>query len=145
LVGLLAGCGGSGATPVSGPELITKGDELCRVGQQKFAEIQAKPATTVSQYADQTGELADAAQTVLDGLQGLKPPSQLSQKYDAYLSAYQAGVELLKKGRDAAEQRDGNVFGKLQKQVEKTGVHRRQLAAAVGFKDCSKPSPKTSG
>ena len=139
----LAACGGGGSTPVSASELVTKGDELCRVGQQKFAEIQAQPATTVSQYADQTGELADAAQTVLDGLRDLEPPSELSAQYDAYLAAYQQGVDLLDKGQAAAEDRDGKTFGKLQKQVEATAAGRQKLAQAVGFKDCSatKPSP----
>lgn len=144
LVGLLAGCGGSGATPVSGPELITKGDELCRAEQQNFKEIQATPPANASAAADQTGELVSSAQKELDALRDLEPPSDLSAKYDAYLEAQQRALDLLKQGQDAAQQQDGNTYGKLQKEISDGAQKRHELAQAVGFKNCSNPVAASS-
>jgi hypothetical protein len=138
-VGLLAGCGGGGGTPVSGPELITKGDELCRAEQQNFKEIQATPPANASDAADQTGELVASAEKELDALRDLEPPSKLSAKYDAYLDAQQQALDLLEEGQKAAEQQDGNTYGKLQKQIGDGAQKRHELAQAVGFKDCSNP------
>jgi hypothetical protein len=139
LVGLLAGCGGGGGTPVSGPELIAKGDELCRAEQQNFKEIQATPPTGASDAANQTGELVASAQKELDALRKLEPPGELSAKYNAYLDAQQRALDQLKRGQNAAEQQDGNTYGKLQKQISDGAQKRHQLAEAVGFKDCSNP------
>jgi hypothetical protein len=135
----LASCGGSGGTPVTADELVAKGDAICAEGFDRFDAIQAETATTVSEYADQTGKLADSAQTELDALKDLEPPPAVAPKYDAYLAAKQRGVDLLKDGQKAAEQQDGNRFGKLQQEVEKTASTRRKLAQAVGFKVCSHP------
>jgi hypothetical protein len=144
-VGLLAGCGGGGGTPVSGPELITKGDELCRAEQQNFKQIQATPPANAADAADQTGQLVSSAQKELDALRTLEPPSDLSSKYDAYLEAQQHALDLLKQGQKAAEQQDGNTYGKLQKQISDGAQKRHELARAVGFKDCSNPVAGSSG
>lgn len=132
------GCGGG--TQVSGPELIAKGDELCRAEQANFKEIQATAPANASEAADQTGELVSSAQKELDSLRDLEPPSELSDKYDAYLDAQQRALDLLKQGQDAAEDQDGDTYGKLQKQIAEGSQKRHELARAVGFKDCSNPA-----
>jgi hypothetical protein len=142
IAALVAGCGG-GTTPVSAPELITKGDELCRAEQENFKEIQATPPASASDAADQTGELVSSAQDELDALRDLEPPSDLKAKYDAYLDAQQQALDLLKKGQSAAEDQDGTTYGKLQKQIADGAAKRHELAQAVGFKDCSNPLAAT--
>ena len=142
VVALISGCGGGGGgggTPVNGPELITKGDELCRAEQQNFKQIQATPPANASDAADQTGQLVSSAQKELDALHKLEPPSDLSAKYNAYLEAQQHALDLLEQGQKAAEQQDGNTYGKLQKQISDGAQKRHELARAVGFKDCSNP------
>ncbi|MDX6615118.1 MAG: hypothetical protein QOD60_209 [Solirubrobacterales bacterium] len=139
-VALVSGCGGGGGgTQVSGPELITKGDELCRAEQQNFKQIQATPPANASAAADQTGQLVASAQKELDALRNLKPPGDLSSKYEAYLEAQQRALDLLEQGQKAAEQQDGNTYGKLQKQISDGAQKRHELARAVGFKNCSNP------
>jgi hypothetical protein len=140
LVAVVAGCGGGGGTPVTGQELVAKGDELCRAEQQNFRQIQATPPVNASDAADQTGQLADSAQKELDSLRDLRPPSELTAKYNAYLDSQQQALDLLKKGQDAAKQQDGTTYGKLQKQIADGAEKRHRLAQAVGFKDCSNPA-----
>ncbi len=135
---VLAGCGGGG-TPVDAEELLARGDELCRAEQQNFKEIQQTAPANASEAADQTGELVASAEVELDALRDLEAPSELSANYDAYLDAQQEAVDLLKQGRDAAEEQDGNTYGKLQKQIADGAAKRHELARAVGFKDCSDP------
>lgn len=134
----IAGCGG-GSSPVTAAQLIATGDELCRAGQQSFNEIQARPPSSAADAADQTGKLVASAQKELDGLRDLQPPAELSRGYDAYLEAKQQALDLLEKGQGAAEKQDGKTYGALQKQISQGAAKRRQLAEAVGFKDCSNP------
>jgi len=121
-------------------QLVAQGDEICKQSQQRFSEIQSKPPANASDAVDQTEQLIDSATEELDSLRGLTPPPELSDAYSSYLDAKQKALDLLKEGRDAADKQDAKRYGELQSEVAKQGAERQQLAKAVGFTACSKPS-----
>jgi hypothetical protein len=138
---VLAGCGGGGGEPLTAQQLVAQGDEICKQGQQRFAEIQSQPPANASDAVDQTEQLIDSANEELDGLRDLNPPDELSDTYSQYLDAKQEALDLLEDGRDAADDQNAKLYGELQSKVAAAGPERLKLAREVGFKICSRPQP----
>lgn len=134
----LAACG-DGDEQVSADELVSKGDELCRQGRERFAEIQSQPPSNASDAVDQTRDLVGVAGDELEGLRNLRPPEELQESYDRYLDARERALELLEEGRDAAEAKDADAYAEAQAEVTKGQPQRLELAQAVGFTECSRP------
>jgi hypothetical protein len=134
----VAGCGDSG--PLDRAELISRGDELCREGQGRFAEIQATAPATSTEAVGQTEELIEVSERELDELEELEPPADLEAPYERYLEARRRALELLERGREAAERQDGRAYGRAQEESEDGEGERRRLARAVGFEACSQPA-----
>jgi hypothetical protein len=111
-----SGCGG-GPEDVTAEELVSKGDEICRLGQERFTEIQDDPPANASEAVEQTDLLIQESEDELNALRDLEPPDELREPYDRYLEARGRFLEFLRRGRDAAD----------------------ELAQAVGFQVCSKP------
>jgi hypothetical protein len=130
---------GDGGEPVSGDELVERGDQLCRQGQQRFAEIQAEPPANAAVALDQTEELLAVAEEELDRLRDLEPPDELRVAYEDYLDARSRAIEFFERGRTAAEERDGDGYGAAQERVAAKAAKRERLADAVGFEVCSRP------
>jgi hypothetical protein len=131
-----AGCGG-GPQQVSAAELVEQGDEVCRDLQERFAEIQAQPPANAPEGADQAGQLLDAAAEAQSELRDLEPPEDIRPAYDRYLDARDEVSDLLKQGKDAASDQDGDAFGRAQQQAADGAPERKRLAAQLGFKVCS--------
>ena len=140
---VLAACGG-GSDPVSGEELVSEGDRICREGQERFAEIQAELPGSAGEAVEQTSGLVDSAREELDELEELEPPDDLKDPYERYLELKREALELLEEGRDAAEDQDAELYGELQGEVSAAAAERRKVAAEVGFKTCSS-SAKAAG
>jgi hypothetical protein len=140
LIALVTGCGGDDTEQVSAQELIARGDRICEQGSAKFEKVQAVPAPTAATAAEQTGELVDIATEELDELRRIRPPEELSGRYDAYLEARGRALDLLERGHDAAEEKDADAYGAAQSKAAAEAAKRRKLAEAVGFKQCSKPA-----
>lgn len=134
----LAGCGDD-AEQLSAEELVSRGDELCREGQRRFAEIQAEPPANASDALAQTDELVAVASDELNELRKLRAPEELSDPYERYLEARSSALELLEEGRDAAGGRDAAAYAEAQAKISADSAKRRKLAAAVGFEACSSP------
>ncbi len=132
---LAAGCGEG--DPLSAEELVSRGDEICREGADRFAEIQERPPDSAGDAAEQTEELVEVAEDDLERLEDLRPPEQLSDRYERYLEARREALETLTDGRDAAEDGDARGYEAAQTEVVREGARRRKLARAVGFKVCS--------
>jgi hypothetical protein len=113
-------CGG-GSEEVSAEELVQKGDDVCGNVQERFAEIQAAPPASATQ-----GELRD-----------LEPPEKLRDRYDAYLDARESVSDELERGKQAAEDQDGEAYGKAQEEAVGGAPERRKLARKLGFRVCS--------
>jgi hypothetical protein len=137
LVAATAGCGG-GKDPLSAAELVQKGDAICRDEQSRFSRIQAQPPTNASVAADQTKGLVDAAEDAGSDLRDLEPPEDLRSSYDRYLDARDRAVDQIRKGEDAADDRDSRAYGTAQAAVANTAPSRQRLARALGFAVCSR-------
>jgi hypothetical protein len=130
-----AGCGGP--QKVTAAELEQKGDAICRDLQTTFNQVQSAPPANASIAADQTKELADAAESADSKLHDMEPPQPLQDRYSAYLDARERATDEIKKGHDAADDQDAAAYGAAQRAVAETAPQRRQLARGLGFKVCS--------
>src|SRR5262249_36658501 len=106
---IAVGCGG-GPQAVSSPELVQRADEICGSERGDFAGIQDQPAANAGEAADQTQQLIDVANTELSDLRDLEPPDPQRAAYNAYLEARQRAVDLLQRGKDAADNPDGDAY-----------------------------------
>jgi hypothetical protein len=140
----IVGCGDSSEEQVDAAELVQRGDEICRADQERFAAIQKEPPANASQAADQTDEVIDSSTEAIDDLRDLKPPSELSHKYEAYLTAREDALDLIEEGRDALDNEDTDAYGAAQTKLSDGAEGRAKLARAIGFKDCSNPQSASS-
>jgi hypothetical protein len=129
-------CGG-GSEEVSAEELVQKGDDVCGNVQERFAEIQAAPPASATEGAEQAGELLGVADDAQAELHDLEPPEELRDRYDAYLDARESVSDELERGKQAAEDQDGEAYGKAQEEAVGGAPERRKLARKLGFRVCS--------
>jgi hypothetical protein len=133
-----AGCGG-GTEDVSAEELVTRGDEICRDGAERFAELQAEPPANASEATELTDDLIAVSEDVLNELRDLRPPQEVEPAYNRYLEARGRALEFFRRGKDAAEAQDAKAYAAAQEGVAGSAGERRKLAEAVGFEVCSDP------
>jgi hypothetical protein len=133
----LAGCG-DGAEQVSAEELVSRGDEICAQGRERFDEVQSQSLPNASAAAEQTAQLVDIATDELNELRDIRPPEDLRERYDRYLEARGRALELLEQGQEAAEEKDADAYVKAQAEAAAAQPERLKLARAVGFRECSK-------
>jgi hypothetical protein len=136
LAAAVGGCGDD-TDDVSAEELVSRGDEICREGRERFAEIQDHAPQSADEAREQTEELVDAASEELDELEGLRPPEEVRDAYDRYLEARSDALDLLERGRDAAADGDAGAYADAQTELEEGRRERARLARALGFRDCS--------
>jgi hypothetical protein len=134
----MAGCGGGGEE-LSAEELVARGDELCRHGQERFVEIQTKPPANAAAASEQTGKLVGVAEDELGELRDLEPPEELRSAYEEYLETRARAIDFLERGNTAAEERDAEDYGAAQDGIAAETDERRRLARTVGFESCSQP------
>jgi hypothetical protein len=136
-VAVLAGCGGGGSERVTAAELVKRADAICGQERTTFAKVQAHPPPNASIAADQTDELIKAIEDANSRLRDLEPPEQLRAAYDRYLEARDTAVDQMKRGRDAAQDRNTATYGAAQAAVARDAPQRGRLARALGLKVCS--------
>lgn len=135
-----AGCG-SEPDDVTAEELAARGDEICREGRERFAEVQSKPPANAAEATDLTEQLIEVSEDVLNDLRDLRPPPELEAAYNRYLEARGRALEFFRRGRDAASAQDAQAYLAAQQGVAKSASKRQQLAEAIGFEICSNPDP----
>jgi hypothetical protein len=134
----VAGCGGGGKKDqVTAAELVKQADAICREERGTFARVQAHPPPNASIAAEQTGELLQATERANASLRDLRPPDQLRAQYERYLEARGRAVDQLKRGKDAADDRNSADYGAAQAALAREAPDRRKLARALGLKVCS--------
>jgi hypothetical protein len=131
---------GDGGGQVSAEELVERGDDICRQGQQRFAEIQTKPPANAAAALDQTDELLAVAEDELKQLRDLEPPDELRVGFEDYLDSRSRAIDFFEQGRSAAEERDADGYGAAQAEVAAEAAERERLAGAIGFEACSQLS-----
>jgi hypothetical protein len=135
-----SGCGSGGKDRVSAAELVQKADAICGKERSSFARIQADPPPNASVAADQTDELIKVTEGANSELRDLQPPEELESAYERYLEARDRVLDQMRRGKDAAEDRDSAIYGAAQAAVARDAPQRRKLARSVGFKVCSSSS-----
>ena len=133
----LAGCGGDDTEDVSAEELISRGDELCREGQERFEQIQGETPANADEAHEQTEELVAVADAELSELREMRPPEELRDAYDRYLESRGEALDLLERGRDAAANGDAKAYAEAQTELAADQDARVELAREIGFSVCS--------
>jgi hypothetical protein len=136
VLALAAGCGDD-TEDVSTEELISRGDELCREGQERFAEVQEDTPANADQAREQTEELVEIASEELDELRRMRPPEDVRDRYERYLEAREEALGQLERGRDAAADGDSRGYAEAQTELADGRGERAKLARAAGFRTCS--------
>jgi hypothetical protein len=133
-----AACGGDDGS-LSEEELIARGDEICREGQGRFAEIQAEQPASAAEAAEQTEQLIVVTADQIERLAELEPPEELSDDLERYLDSRERTVRLFRRGLAAAERGDESGYIAAQAKVAAGAAERLRLAREVGFEVCSEP------
>jgi hypothetical protein len=106
----LASCGGSSNKQLSYNDFISKANTLCRNGQAEFSKVKTPD------------DAASLLEKYVNKFKDLKPPDQLKDPYDRFVSVSEQQVDLLKKGDTAG-------YNKLNSESNK-------IAAEMGTQDC---------
>ena len=133
----LAACGDDSSEQLSAEELVSRADEICRAGIERFGEIQSESPSNAVEAEEQTAELLDVASDELNDLRELRAPDELRDPYDAYLASRTRALDELERGREAAADRDTDAYVEAQAKVTADQPRRLKLAQAVGLEDCS--------
>jgi len=121
-------------------EFIAQGDEICRLAHEEFLDLQGRTPRTPSDAADLMGALIEVAEEERDAIADLNAPASLADQVDRYLEAREVGIDLLREGRDAAEDADASAYEERQAELASTQVDPRyEIASEIGFEECSKP------
>jgi hypothetical protein len=120
-------------------ELIARGDEICRDAHEAFAELQRRPPVTASQAAELTGRLIEIASGEADRIGALNGPPDFDAEIDEYVAAREEGIDAMRAGRAAAQDRDGDAYARSQAEVADSQGERREIARRIGFAVCSRP------
>jgi hypothetical protein len=136
---LLVGCGGGDGDELTQEEFVAQGDEICKEGRAQFAELQKDPPHSAAESAELTRQLIEVTEGELEDLRDLDPPAESEQALADYLESREAGLEIMEKGLEAAENEDAQAYAEAQAQIARSQVDRARLAERVGFKECSRP------
>jgi hypothetical protein len=106
----LAGCGGGSNKQLSYSDFITKANTICRDGQAAFSKVKTPD------------EAASILEKYVKKFKDLKPPDQLKDPYDRFVSVSERQVDLLKK-------KDTAGYNKL-------NADSNKIAAEMGAQHC---------
>jgi alkanesulfonate monooxygenase SsuD/methylene tetrahydromethanopterin reductase-like flavin-dependent oxidoreductase (luciferase family) len=120
---------------------LARGDEICRLAQEEFEELQQDPPRTASEAADLTANLVEISEQELEEIRDLGVPESLEEPLERYLDAREEGIDLLRDAQQAAEEGDEETYVQAQAEVREGQLERTTLAEAVGFSECSRPLP----
>jgi hypothetical protein len=119
-------------------ELLAQGDEICRKAHAAFDQLQEKQPQTPDQAEALTGQLIDIAEDERDRLASLNGPDEFNDEIQTYLEARDLGIEVLKRGRQAAASGRADIYAEVQEELADTQRQRIQIARQVGFAECSR-------
>jgi hypothetical protein len=120
-------------------EVIAQGDEICRKAHEAFADLQRRSPRTAAQAAELTGRLIDIAGDEADELESLNGPPEFDARVEEYVTAREDGIEAMRAGRAAAEDRDTEGYEEAQADVADSQRERHRIARGIGFAVCSRP------
>ena len=124
---------------VSRGELIVRADQICAEANQAFIEQQEKPPQTREQAAELTDNLIGIAEDESKEIAELEVPAEVDAEIAAYLESRERGIDLLRDGREAAEEGNSGAYEQAQIELDRTQPERRAMAREIGFSECSRP------
>jgi hypothetical protein len=101
--------------------------------------VQEDEPQTAIQAQAQTERLVAAAEEELAGVEDLNEPDALSESVSRYLHARDQGIDLLRRGLEAARDNDGDAYARAQVDLARGQLERERLARRIGLTECSRP------
>jgi len=130
--------GDDGGTTLTNAQFTAKGDQVCKEAHDKFVELQKSPPNSAQGAVDLTQNLIGISENELNQIRALDAPPEIQPALDRYLQAREQGIEELKDGLKAAQDRNAPAYAQAQAKIAAGQVQRLKLAKAVGFKECSR-------
>jgi hypothetical protein len=130
--------GGGGGTALDKAQFTAKGDQVCNAAHDKFVELQKTPPNSAEGAVALTQNLIEISENELGQIRALDAPPEVQPALDRYLQAREQGIEQLKQGLQAAQERNARAYADAQAKIAASQVQRLTLARAVGFRQCSR-------
>ena len=124
---------------LSEQEFAAAGDEICAEAHDRFLDLQRTPPRTSGDAAELTRELASVAEEELEEIRDLPAPSSLDADVERYLAARERGIEVIRRGAEAADEREPEAYERLRTELARSQPARQRLARRLGFAVCSRP------
>lgn len=129
---------GGGGTALDRAQFTAKGDQVCNAAHDKFVELQKTPPNSAEGAVALTQNLIEISENELRQIRALDAPPEVQPALDRYLQAREQGIEQLKQGLQAAQERNARAYADAQAKIAASQVQRLELARAVGFSQCSR-------
>jgi hypothetical protein len=130
--------GDDGDSTLSKSQFTAKGDQVCKAAHDKFVELQKTPPNSAEGAAALTQNLIEISENELSQIRALDAPPEVQPALDRYLQAREQGIAELKKGLEAAQDKNARAYADAQAKIAAGQVQRLKLARAVGFSECSR-------
>jgi hypothetical protein len=127
-----------GGTALDRAQFTAKGDQVCNAAHDKFVELQKTPPNSAEGAVALTQNLIEISENELRQIRALDAPPDVQPALDRYLQAREQGIEQLKQGLQAAQERNARAYADAQAKIAASQVQRLKLARAVGFSQCSR-------
>jgi hypothetical protein len=139
LVAALLDLGPFAEQPLTERQFIARADEICRDAHDRFRAVQENQPATAIQAQAQIERLISTAEEELADVEDLREPDSVSESVSRYLEARDKGIDLLRRGLEAARSNDGDAYAEAQADVARGQLARLRLAKEIGLTECSQP------
>ena len=130
----VAGCGG--ASRLSKPQFDTKANAICKKYTDRINAVPTpKSIEDVPAYVTRVKPFIERG---VDEIANLKPPQDLQQTYDRWLSTQREALSEADELRRAAERNDLLAVNHTIKQLDERNKRGNALAAQLGARVCAK-------
>jgi hypothetical protein len=130
---VIAGCGGSGAKPLTRAELTAKANAICKTVTGKFA---SKSLNSQQQLASVVPQLAGFEQKALAELSKLVPPAELADDWKKFVDGAETLAENTAKLSEYVKAKNLKGAGSLITRSEATQAQMRATARRDGIVGC---------
>jgi hypothetical protein len=129
---------GDGDSTLSKSQFTAKGDQVCKAAHDQFVDLQKTPPNSAEGAATLTQNLIEISENELSQIRALDAPPEVRPALDRYLQSREQGIAELKKGLEAAQDKNARAYADAQAKIAAGQVQRLKLARAVGFSECSR-------
>lgn len=135
----LAGCGGGGDKTLSKSELDSKGNAICKAGDEKIAKVpQPSGLEDTAAVGAYFKAILPLGRQFIDDLEALKPPKDLKSDYDSFIASNRTTQHTVEQLITAADANDKAKVSSLIDSSETKGKATDAKATALGLTECAK-------